>query len=197
MTGERDAEHLPRLPLVPVRAGVDGHPALDHQRVGDVGLQRHGDVALQVADPGEQLEPRLTARVALPDRVVALGRRLRRVVLAPAERRRHPVDGRQEAEVVEAERSGSDCRRHATRRSDAQPQVVARLQVRVDEGITERVAELVDDAGAQAVARQRGSLGRDDGVTQSYHTDDNGLTSRRRRSASCPRRASGRPCPRS
>ena len=105
VAGEGDAEHLVGLPLVPVGAGVDGEPRLDrHRVVGDVDLQRDADVALEVGDPGEDLEAGLATGHALADLGAALGRRLGRVVLAAAVRRRHPVDRRQVAEVLEAHR---------------------------------------------------------------------------------------------
>ena len=102
MAVEADAEHLVGLTFVPVGPGVDGDPRVDHERVvGDVGLHGHAHVAPRVGEAGEHLEPRFAAGVALFDLGAALRWRLGRVVLATAVRRRHPVERREEAEVVE------------------------------------------------------------------------------------------------
>ena len=131
MAGEGDAEHLVGLALVPVGAGVDGEPRLDgHRVVGDVGLQRHADVARDVGHPGEHLEAGLATGDALAHLGAALGRRLGRVVLAAAVRRRHPVDRRQVAEVLEAHRVERLAGLLPRVGGDAHPQVVVGLAAR-------------------------------------------------------------------
>ncbi len=182
MTVERDAEHLVRLALVPVGTGEERDPGRHRHRVGDVGLDGDADVTAGVGEAGQHLEPRLAAGVALLDGA-GVGRRLggrrRGVVLALAVRRGHPVDRRQEAEVVEPvglqRRAGGD----PGLGRDPNPELALRQQVGVEQLIAERRAQLVDDAFAQTVTRQRRSVGGCVGgcVTQSDHP--------RRRSVRC------------
>ena len=122
VAGEGDAEHLVGLPLVPVGAGVDGEPGVDgHRVVGDVDLERDARrgarVSVTRAKTWNRVSPPVTPCTIS---VAALGRRLGRVVLAAAVRRRHPVERRQEAEVVEAHRQ------RAPRRPGRQASVATR-----------------------------------------------------------------------
>src|SRR3954467_9958674 len=104
VTREGDPEHLVGLALVPVGAGVDRYPAVDHRTVvRDVGLQRDAEVLLEVGDPGEHLHARVTTRNTGTGSVVAFWRRLRRVVLAAPVGTWAPIDGGQKAEVVTAD----------------------------------------------------------------------------------------------
>ena len=159
---KRDAEHLVGLPLVPVGAGVDGEPRLDGQRVvGDVDLQRHADVALDVGHPGEQLEPG-----------VAAGRRPGgpRCCARAAARSGRPRRGRTataSSRSPTGSRSTRSPSRPAPRRPAFHASVAMRthrssfgLQLGVDERVADAPAQLVDDALAQAVTGQRLRLGR-------------------------------------
>ena len=105
--------------------------------VGDVGLHGHADVALGVGEAGEHLGAGFAAGIALFDLGAALRWRLGRVVLATTVRRRHPVDCRQVPEVVEPGRLQRLGRRPPRTGGDADPQVVVRHQVRVDEPVAD------------------------------------------------------------
>ena len=198
MSDEVDPEHLVGFPLVPVGAGVDRLPGVDgHRLLGDVGLDRHADVPRRVRDPGEHLEARLTAGDPLLDRRLALRRWLRRVVFAAPERRRLPVQRRQEAEVREAHRAERPPGRRPAVGAHADPQVVLRREVVLDEGVSDVPPQFVDDRLPETIAGQLGDgclVLRD--VTQSHHHPRRWARAwgRCRRPR---RRATWRPCPRS
>ena len=93
MVVETDAEHLVAFALVPVGTGEEVAPRINHLVViGDVGLDGHAHVAIDVGQTSEHLHAGLATGVALLDRHVDLFRLVVRVVLAVAERRRQPVD---------------------------------------------------------------------------------------------------------
>ena len=179
MAVEPDSEHLVGFTLVPVGTGVVRNPGRHRHRLGHVGLDRDTDVAFEIGDPGEHLEAGLAARIALLDLGVGFGRLGVGVVLALAERRRHPVERRQEAEVLEPLGLERSCGEPPCLGGDPHPQVGLRDQVGVEQVLAEIGSQIIDDALAEAVTRQLcGLLG--GGVTQSDH--------RRRRSAREPAR---------
>ena len=157
---ERDAEHLPRLPLVPVGAGVHGNPGIGLGTVADqVRLDGHAQVADRVVDPCQQLEPGLATgqapahlgRGGIHGRLqVDLG------VHVPAVRRWHPVDGREEVEVRHgaAVAQGAGCV-HPGLGGNADADVYAGYDMGFDEAVAqrgaqrgnERVATVVDQRG--------------------------------------------------
>ncbi len=65
--------------------------------VGNVGLDRDADVAVEVDEAGEHLESRVATRDALADLGVGFLRLGRRIVLALAVGRRQPVETGEEA----------------------------------------------------------------------------------------------------
>jgi hypothetical protein len=152
------------------------------------------DVPFDVGDPGEHLESGVAAGDALADLGGARsGAGWRGVVLAAAERARHPVDRRQEAEVVAALVAQREAGVAPGGGRDAHPEVVVGLQLDGDELSPRAVAERVDDALAQGVDASAARVG---GVSlngTTAHHDGLQLDE----GHSCPRRASGRPCPRS
>ena len=86
----------------------------------------------------QHLEPGLAAGAALLDLGGALGRRLGRVVLALAVRRRHPVEGREEAEVLAPEPvADGQAGGPPGVGAHPHPQVVAGPQVVVDDGVAQ------------------------------------------------------------
>ena len=161
MTVEADPEHLVGLALVPVGAGVDGDPRVDRERVvGNVGLQRHADVAPDVGEAGEHLEPRLAAGVALLDLGAAL--RLAAAVGSSSPRRTATASSRSPT----GSRSSRTRRRAATRpaarheprwRRGPRGRRSARGACRAS-SLADVAAQRVDDAFAEAVAGQRRSV---------------------------------------
>ena len=98
------------------------------------------------------------ADVALLDRHVALGLGLGGIVLAATVWRRHPVDGRQKAEIVEADHI-AQCDSGLAPRvgSHTYPHVVAGLDERIEQRLAEFAAQLIDRALAQSVAGEFGN----------------------------------------
>ena len=158
MAVEDDAEHLPCLALVPVCAGVDGHPRLrvrvrfvdvDLQRDPRPGLMRGFDVREDLQAPGRSAD----AEGHL------LGLHRRRGVAGSFfrdDRRRHPVDGGDEREVVAAELLLAEARGLSPRsRRDPNDQAAERGAV-----FEEAVAQLLLEAREHPLlaVRERGRL---------------------------------------
>ena len=166
VTLEVDAVHLPRFALVPVRPREDLRPRRHrHRVVGHVGFEQHTDVAVaDIDDPRQELEARVAAghaRLELPRLVQLLGQRgVDLGVLVATERRRHPIDGRQEVEPAEPELVLGELRSRLPRGgTDADPQFVVRLQMTADDRVAQLGLEGREHAGPQVVGRLR--LGRD------------------------------------
>jgi hypothetical protein len=149
---EPDAVHLVTFTLVPVGAGEHRRPRVDHGRVvGNVGLDGHADVALEVGETGEDLHARLTTGHALADLGVERLGLGGRVILALAVRRGHPVDTRQEAEERETRRLQCDAGLTPCVGADTDPEIVVRGDVGVDDRVADAATQVVDDALAQSV----------------------------------------------
>ena len=170
---EVDAEHLPRLALVPVGAGVDRRPRRDPAgRRRQVGLQRDADVRRRRVHAGEDLKPGRSPGDALHDLGRALGRRLGRVVLAAAPRRRLPVEGREEPEVRAAERVAALPRPASTHAA-----VSTRTQMSSPGLMTESTSASPSSVESEAfIASRRSSTGGASGAVSVSAADDNRLT---------------------
>ena len=171
---EGDAVHLPRLTLVPVGTGVDRDPAGDREIVvGKVDLQGDAEAVDDVVDPSEDLEAGLAAGDTLLDGRVDLGGlvvaelEVDLGVHVATERRRHPVDGRQEVEVLEAE-PGVEvlARGDPGVAGDADPQIVAGRQVGADEAVAEFALERREQTFAGLVGLDDLSLFFDGGFSR-------------------------------
>ncbi len=155
MTVEADAEHLVAFALVPVGAGEHGGPRVDGEVVvGNVGLDRDADVAIEVDEAGEHLEPGVTAGDALADLGVGLDGLGSRVVFTLAVRRRQPVETGEEREPREPRGLQGLGGRTPRVGAHADPQIVVRRDVRVDDGVADPAAQVVDDPFAEPVTRQ-------------------------------------------
>ena len=110
---------------------------LDGERiVGNIRLDDHAHVRDRIRDSSEHLHPSCPTGVALSNRGVALWRWFGGIVFTPTIGRWHPVDCRQEAEVVEAERVAQRShRRFPCVGANPQPKIV--LMKGVDKSITE------------------------------------------------------------
>ena len=157
MVVETNAEHLVAFAFMPVGTGEELAPGIDHLVViGDVGLDGQAHVAIDVGQTSEHLHAGLAAGVALLDRHVDLFWLIVRIILTVTERGRHPVDCGQEAKVCEPGSLERLARSEPALGADPDPEIVIRLEQRVDQRFTDVVAQRVDNAFAETVARQCG-----------------------------------------
>ena len=147
---EDDAEHLPRLALVPVGAGVDGHPGGGRQRrgvVAQVGLEHQADALHRVVEPGQELEAGVATGVAgelFVGRLLggAVDLQVLLAVHVPPERRGHPVDGGQEVEEAEAEAvPGVGPGRHPGGEADPGPDLATGIDVGGEQGVAQALGQ--------------------------------------------------------